>query len=92
MAAACRFAAPLGLAPLPRKRIAFSVGSAKAAPRGVAMKAATVTSGGEETPETVGPLCCTGAVAKPISFRTCFLISKEGRLSRAQRRFFFQHK
>ncbi|EMS67053.1 Uncharacterized protein ycf37 [Triticum urartu] len=65
MAVACRFAAPLGLAPLPRGRavakgIAFSVGSAKAVPRGVAMKAANGTPGGEETPETVGPLCCTG--------------------------------
>uniref|UniRef100_A0A453DP73 Uncharacterized protein n=1 Tax=Aegilops tauschii subsp. strangulata TaxID=200361 RepID=A0A453DP73_AEGTS len=42
------------------KSIAFSIGSAKAAPRGVAMKAASGTSGGEETPEIVGSLCCTG--------------------------------
>lgn len=65
MAAACRFAAPLGLAPLPRGRavakgFTFSIGSAKAVPRGVAVKAASGTSGGEEAPETVGPLCCTG--------------------------------
>ncbi|KAM3198515.1 hypothetical protein ACQJBY_073573 [Aegilops geniculata] len=69
MAAACRFAAPLGLAPLPRgravaKSIAFSVGSAKAVPRGVAMKAANGTSGGEETPEIVGSLCCIGIIKR----------------------------
>ncbi|XBI91288.1 hypothetical protein VPH35_028647 [Triticum aestivum] len=55
MAATCRFAAPLGLAPLPRscagaKSVAFSMGTTKVAPRtrSVAVRAG---DGPAETPE-----------------------------------------
>jgi hypothetical protein len=58
MATACRFAAPLGLAPLPRcragaKSVAFSMGSTKVVQRNFVVKAASGGEGPAETPEIV---------------------------------------